>query len=139
MLNDEIRELLDKVSSQTRRNYNTLLRELNLHVGQDHLLCQLWRKDGLTQVELCEKLNCEASTVTNMLKVLEKNRLVVRLKDPDDKRINRIFLTEDGKNIQASVSEVWENQQNRLLDGITLEERQLMKRLLMQMQTNIFS
>ena len=139
MLNDEIRELLDKVSSQTRRNYNTLLRELNLHVGQDNLLCQLWRKDGLTQVELCERLNCEASTVTNMLKVLEKNGLVVRLKDPADKRINRIFLTDDGKNIQTSVSEVWENQQNRLLNGITLEERQLMKRLLMQMETNIFS
>ena len=139
MLNDEIRELLDKVSSQTRRNYNTLLRELNLHVGQDNLLCQLWRKDGLTQVELCERLNCEASTVTNMLKVLEKNGLVVRLKDPADKRINRIFLTDDGKNIQTSVSEVWENQQNRLLNGIPLEERQLMKRLLMQMETNIFS
>lgn len=139
MLNNEIRELLDKVSSQTRRNYNTLLRELNLYVGQDNLLCKLWRKDGLTQVELCEKLNCEASTVTNMLKVLEKNGLVVRLKDPADKRINRIYLTEDGKNIEASVNEMWENHQNRLLEGITLEEKKLMKRLLKQMETNVFS
>lgn len=139
MLNNEIRELLDKVSSQTRRNYNTLLRELNLHVGQDNLLCQLWRKDGLTQVELCDKLNCEAPTVTNMLKVLEKNGVVVRLKDPADKRINRIYLTEDGKNIEASVNEMWEKQQNRLLKGITLEERMLMKRLLKQMENNIFS
>lgn len=38
ILNDEIRELLDKVLSQTRRNYNTLLRELNFHVGLDPLL-----------------------------------------------------------------------------------------------------
>ena len=137
MLNDEIRVLLDKISSQTRRNHNHLLHDLNLHVGQDKLLCKLWRADGLTQVELCNKLNCEAPTVTNMLSALEKKELIMRKKDPDDKRTNRIYLTEAGKTMETSVTEMWKNQQDRLLKDITLEEKMFLRRLLKQMENNI--
>lgn len=138
MLNDEIRELLDKISSQTRRNHNHLLHDLNLHVGQDNLLCKLWREDGLTQVELCNKLNCEAPTVTNMVKALEKKGLIIRKKDYNDKRITRIFLTDAGKDLEAPVNEKWRKQQDRLLTDITLDERMLLRRLLKQMEANLF-
>ena len=138
MLNDEIRVLLDKISSQTRRNHNHLLHDLNLHVGQDKLLCKLWRADGLTQVELCNKLNCEAPTVTNMLSALEKKELIMRKKDPDDKRTNRIYLTEAGKTMETSVTEMWKNQQDRLLKDITLEEKMFLRRLLKQMENKLF-
>lgn len=129
MPNDEIRKLLDKISSQTRRDYNYLLQDLNLHVGQDGLLCQLWITDGLTQVELCNKLNCEASTVTNMVKALEKKGLVSRRKNHADKRISRIYLTEAGKCIEASVNEKWKTQQEKLLTDITLDEKMILRRL----------
>ena len=138
MLNDEIRVLLDKLSSETRCNHNHLLHDLNLHVGQDKLLCKLWRADGLTQVELCNKLNCEAPTVTNMLSALEKKELIMRKKDPDDKRTNRIYLTEAGKIMETSVTETWKNQQDRLLKDITLEEKMFLRRLLKQMENNLF-
>ena len=138
MLNDEIRVLLDKISSQTRRNHNHLLHDLNLHVGQDKLLCKLWRADGLTQVELCNKLNCEAPTHTNMLSALEKKEPIMRKKDPDDKRTNRIYLTEAGKTMETSVTEMWKNQQDRLLKDITLEEKMFLRRLLKQMENNLF-
>lgn len=138
MLNDEIRVLLDKISSQTRRNHNHLLHDLNLHVGQDNLLCKLWRADGLTQVELCNKLNCEAPTVTNMLSALEKKELIMRKKDPDDKRTNRIYLTEAGKNMETSVTEMWRNQQDKLLTDISLDEKMFLRRLLKQMENNLF-
>ena len=138
MLNDEIRVLLDKISSQTRRNHNHLLHDLNLHVGQDNLLCKLWRADGLTQVELCNKLNCEAPTVTNMLSALEKKELIMRKKDPDDKRTNRIYLTEAGKTMETSVTEMWRKQQDKLLTDITLDEKMFLRRLLKQMENNLF-
>lgn len=138
MLNDEIRVLLDKISSQTRRNHNHLLHDLNLHVGQDNLLCKLWRADGLTQVELCNKLNCEAPTVTNMLSALEKKELIMRKKDSYDKRTNRIYLTEAGKNMETSVTEMWRKQQDKLLTDISLDEKMSLRRLLKQMENNLF-
>ena len=45
MVDNEIREHIDKISSQMRRQYSEMLRELDLHVGQDNLLCKLWTED----------------------------------------------------------------------------------------------
>ncbi|WP_342422484.1 hypothetical protein [Paenibacillus sp. FSL E2-0178] len=37
----DIRQSLDKISFQMRRDYSESLRELNLYVGQDNLLSRL--------------------------------------------------------------------------------------------------
>jgi len=138
IIDDEIRERLDKISAQMRRNYNELLREINLHVGQDHLLCLLWTKDGLTQVQICEHLNCEPPTVTNMVKALEQKGFVYRQKDKNDGRISRIYLTPEGRDLENPVTERWRKQQEKLLKGILPEERLLLRRLLKQMEENLF-
>ncbi|ANY70617.1 MarR family transcriptional regulator [Paenibacillus sp. BIHB 4019] len=137
MIEDEIRQLLDKIAAQTRRDYANMLREFQLHVGQDNMLCQLWRGDGITQQQLCENLNCEPSTVTNMLNTLEKNEIVYRQRDAADARISRVYLTAKGASLEQPVRNVWMNQQEKLLQGILPEERLLLRRLLMQMEDNL--
>ncbi|MDQ0208660.1 DNA-binding MarR family transcriptional regulator [Alkalicoccobacillus murimartini] len=92
----------------------------------------------MTQVELCNQLNCEAPTVTNMVKSLEKKGLIIRHKDVQDKRITRIYLTDAGKEIEKPVSEIWKKQQERLLTEITQDEKLLFRRLLKQMEKNLF-
>jgi MarR family transcriptional regulator, organic hydroperoxide resistance regulator len=138
MIEDEIRELLDKISGQMRRNYNQLLQDVNLHAGQDNLLCKLWANDGLTQVQLCEHLKCEPSTVTNMVKTLEQKGIVYRQRDEKDGRISRVFLTPEGRNLEGPVNERWRKQQDKLLAGIIPEERLLLRRLMKQMEENLF-
>ncbi|WP_428912047.1 MarR family winged helix-turn-helix transcriptional regulator [Niallia sp. Krafla_26] len=138
IIEDEIRELLDRISSQMRRDYNHLLQDVNLHVGQDNLLCKLWTQDGVTQVELCEQLKCEPPTVTNMVKALELKGLVYRQKDEKDKRVTRIFLTTEGLNLKGPVHERWREQQDKLLAGILPEERLLLRRLMKQMEENLY-
>lgn len=138
MIEDEIRELLDKISAKMRRNYNQSLRDVNLHVGQDNLLCKLWRKDGLTQIQLCERLNCEPPTVSNMVKALEQKGLVYRQRNEEDGRVSRIYLTEEGRNLEGPVYERWRKQQEKLLAGIEHEERLLLRRIMKQMKENLF-
>ncbi|PWA07139.1 MarR family transcriptional regulator [Pueribacillus theae] len=137
MVDDEIRELLGKICSQTRRNYSGLLRQFNIHVGQDHALCQLWMEEGITQLELSERMGCEPPTVTNMIKKLEEYGLVYRRRDSADGRVSRVYLTSEGRSLQQPVQEVWRNQQEKLLDGILPEERLLLRRLMQQMLENI--
>ena len=103
MIDNEIREHIDKVSSQMRRQYSEMLRELDLHVGQDNLLCKLWRDDGITQMQLTERLNCEPPTVTNMVKTLEKKGFVYRKKDSVDGRVSRVYLTEKGSAVREPI------------------------------------
>ncbi|WP_375347520.1 MarR family winged helix-turn-helix transcriptional regulator (plasmid) [Priestia megaterium] len=138
MIEDEIRELLDKISGQMRRNYNQLLQEVNLHAGQDNLLCKLWANDGLTQVQLCEHLKCEPPTVTNMVKALEQKGIVYRQRDEKDGRISRVYLTPEGRDLEGPVNERWKKQQDKLLAGIVPEERLFLRRLMKQMEENLF-
>ncbi|MED4136236.1 MarR family winged helix-turn-helix transcriptional regulator [Priestia megaterium] len=138
MIEDEIRELLDKISGQMRRNYNQLLQDVNLHAGQDNLLCKLWANDGLTQVQLCEHLKCEPPTVTNMVKSLEQKGIIHRKRDEKDGRISRVYLTPEGRDLEGPVNERWRKQQDKLLAGIIPEERLLLRRLMKQMEENLF-
>lgn len=134
----DIRELLDKISSRTRRDYNESLRELNLYVGQDNLLYRLWVGDGVTQMQLCEHLKCEPPTVTNMVKSLEQNGFIYRKRDEIDGRVMRIFLTEEGKALEGPVRSKWGEQQDKLLHSISSEDRAVLKKLMQQMESNLF-
>ena len=133
----DIRQLLDKISSRTRRDYSKSLRELNLYVGQDNLLARLWSSDGITQMQLCEHLKCEPPTITNMVKSLEQNGFIYRKKDAQDARVMRIYLTDKGKEIEESVDFKWKQQQNKLLHDISKEERLILRELMLRMEKNL--
>nr|WP_306798808.1 MarR family transcriptional regulator [Oceanobacillus saliphilus] len=120
-----------------RRQYSEMLRELGLHVGQDNLLCKLWNENGMTQMELREQLRCELPTVTNMVKTLEKKEFVYRKKDADDGRVSRVYLTEIGWGVRDPIEEMWRSQQDKLLKGLTDEERVLLNKFLQQMEKNL--
>lgn len=137
MIEDEIRELLDVITVKKRRNYSNQLRALNLHIGQDQLLCRLSQKDGVTQSQLSESLNCEPPTIANTVKSLETYGLIERKRDGKDGRVNRVYLTEKGKKIIAPVKEVWQYEQDKLLEGMTSEELVLLKNLLKKMENNL--
>jgi DNA-binding MarR family transcriptional regulator len=137
VIDNEIREHIDKISSQMRRQYSEMLRELDLHVGQDNLLCKLWTEDGITQMQLTELLNCEPSTVTNMVKTLEKKGFVYRKKDTVDGRVSRVYLTEKGLMVREPIEQIWRRQQEKLLKGLTVGNRVLLNELLQQMENNL--
>ncbi|QLG40440.1 MULTISPECIES: MarR family winged helix-turn-helix transcriptional regulator [unclassified Paenibacillus] len=133
----DIRQSLDRISSQMRRNYSESLRELNLYVGQDNLLYRLWLGDGVTQMQLCEHLKCEPPTVTNMVKSLEQNGFIYRKRDVEDARIMRIYLTDKGQELEKPVDIKWREQQEKLLQSISTEERLILRKLMQQMERNI--
>ncbi|MEK3685057.1 MarR family winged helix-turn-helix transcriptional regulator [Paenibacillus sp. FSL R10-2736] len=134
----DIRQSLDRISSQMRRDYSESLRELNLYVGQDNLLYRLWLGDGITQMQISEHLKCEPPTVTNMVKSLEQNGFIYRKRDEQDARVMRIFLTDKGKELEQPIEVKWRQQQEKLLKSILPEERLLLRRLLKEMESNLF-
>ncbi|MFM9281833.1 MarR family winged helix-turn-helix transcriptional regulator [Paenibacillus jiagnxiensis] len=133
----DIRQSLDRISSQMRRDYSESLRELNLYVGQDNLLYRLWLGDGVTQMQLCEHLKCEPPTVTNMVKSLEQNGFIYRKRDEQDARVMRIYLTDKGKELEAPVGAKWRAQQEKLLHSFSTEERLILRQFMQKMENNL--
>lgn len=137
MLEEEIRILFAKTSAKMRKDYADSLRAVQIYVGQDHLLWQLWKKDGATQTELAELIGCEPPTLTNMVKKLEVYGLVTRRKDASDARVTRVFLTDEGRALEQPIEEIWQNHQEKMLMGISVEDRLTLKHLLQKIERNL--
>lgn len=116
-----------------RQLADTLLSAHGLHVGQEILLVQLWDAEGLTQSQLGERLEIEPSTVSKMISRMEKAGLVTRQPDPDDARISRIYLSEQGRELRGAVLAAWDELEARLVSGLDELERALLRRLIAQM------
>lgn len=137
MVEDDVREQLVKIAAQMRKDYSEALRDISIHVGQDRALCQLWKEDGITQIQLSERMGCEPPTVSNMVKKLENYGLVQRCRDKNDARMSRVFLTDRGREIQVPVSEIWNKQEEILFQGIEQDELVLLRHILQKMIHNL--
>lgn len=128
-----------RVAKAHRALVSSALTDMNLHIGQERLLMELWQEDGLTQTQLAERLCIEPPTLTKMLGRLEKTKLLEKRRDVEDARICRIFLTDKGYSIQQPVTELWLSLEETILANLSLEERLLFRRLLMQIFDNLES
>lgn len=61
------------------------------------VLYRLHETDGLTQVGLGERTVKDKTTVTRILDRLESRKLLIRRRDPDDRRSQRLHLTPEGE------------------------------------------
>ena len=126
-----------RVAKAQRGLVSSNLSKMNLHIGQERLLMELWQQDGLTQTELSDRLCIEPPTLTKMLSRLEKTKLLEKRKDLEDARVSRIFLTEKGSSLQKPVTELWLSLEETILANLSLEERLLFRRFLMQIYNNL--
>ena len=73
------------------------LEQMDLKPGQAGILFWLGREGELSQRRLAEKLGITPPSVTTALRKLEAKGLIGKEVDPADQRIQRIDLTEAGK------------------------------------------
>ncbi|GGK93841.1 hypothetical protein Ppa06_62070 [Planomonospora parontospora subsp. parontospora] len=106
------------------------LERLGLRLGQEVYLAQLWRRDGLCQGELAERTKVTAANITQVLRGLEKQGLVVRRRDDGDARIQRVWLTDAGRALERPVTEVWHDAETAWLASLTPTQRKAIARLL---------
>ncbi|MEV3986502.1 MarR family transcriptional regulator [Nonomuraea sp. NPDC049758] len=129
MLDETLTYALIMVMKTHRNRMAAALAPLGLHTGQELLLNQLWRQDGLTQGELIARLGVEPPTVTKTLQRLERAGFVHRSPDPDRPRVGRVHLTEAGRALREPVEEIWARTDEELQHGLDDTERALLSRL----------
>lgn len=129
--------LMVRVTKAHRALVSNALKDVNLYLGQELLLMELWQGDGMTQTELAERLCIEPPTLTKMLSRLEKTKLLEKRRDTEDKRISRIFLTEKGYSVQEPITKIWLELEEIILANLSPEERLLYHHLLQQIFDNL--
>ncbi|WP_105457835.1 MarR family winged helix-turn-helix transcriptional regulator [Escherichia coli] len=116
--------------------YQSYLAELGLTYTQWITLLALAEEDGQTVNQLGEKLFLASSTLTPLLKKLEKKNVVLRLRSKNDERKVRIFLTDGGRELLKA--------SHRCLDvfyslGLTMEEVQVLQKAIIRLRDNLLN
>ena len=127
---DTVSYLLAKVTTAFRNSLERNMGAIGLHGGQIFVLFELWKQNGLRQVDLATRLNLSAPTVNKMLKGLIEIGLVTRSRLDDDARSTRIFLTEHGIAMRHEVEAQWLELEESCLSGLTETERLVLSELL---------
>jgi DNA-binding MarR family transcriptional regulator len=74
--------------------------KIGVTVEQFSILAILFYQDGINQQELGSRLKRNKTTITRVISLMERNKLIVRATDKADSRGKLIFLTKKGKTIQ---------------------------------------
>jgi DNA-binding MarR family transcriptional regulator len=127
---DTVSYLLAKVTTAFRNSLERHMGTIGLHGGQIFVLFELWKQDGLRQVDIATRLNLSAPTVNKMLKGLIQIGLVTRSKLDNDARSTRIFLTSRGREMREEVEDQWLDLEENCLAGLTETERLILSELL---------
>jgi MarR family transcriptional regulator for hemolysin len=76
---------------------NKNLDKLGVTYSQTIFLVRLWGKDGQTQIELARSAGLKQPTVVRILDRMERDGLITRVRNQDDRRVFNFYLTEKAK------------------------------------------
>ena len=86
--------------------YKPLLDELGLTYPQYLAMLALWEEDGQSVGQLGERLRLDSGTLTPLLKRLEAQGLVARLRAVEDERRVHVTLTAAGRKLRTRAQKV---------------------------------
>jgi len=102
------------------------------------LMAQLERNPGgLKMNELSQRLMVTGGNVTGITDQLEKEGLVVRTSDPNDRRAYTVKLTADGRAVFAKMAAVHEQWVIELFGGLNAAEKDQVYRLLAKLKLGL--
>ena len=107
---------------KSRRIAEKSLKPLNVTWPQFGALLNLARGDNITQRELADRLEGDTTTTMVLCDSLEKKGWLKRVKDPSDRRVNRLMLTEEGRNVFAKAYPIMMSGYKLLADGVSKEK-----------------
>jgi len=108
-----------------------------LNGDQWPILLHLWQKDGRNQQELACAIFRDKATVARTMHVLERENLVVRVTDENDKRNKKIYLTHKGKELESKVMPMAFKLKQKALEGIDSKEIDVCNKVLEMIYENL--
>ena len=93
----------------------------------------LWLAEGLTAVELGMILSIDKATLSGVLERMVEGGWIEKRPDEKDRRALRIYLTEKAQEMKGQLQEERQAANDELLSGFTIEEKVLLRRLLIDM------
>jgi MarR family transcriptional regulator for hemolysin len=128
---------LARASKAVSRAFSDALAGVGGSVPTWLILTSLKGEAWPAQQQLARELGIEGPTLTRHLDVLEQAGLVVRRRDPSDRRAVRVEITEAGQAKHAELLQAVISFNRRLRSGLSDEEIEELRALLGRLEQNV--
>jgi DNA-binding MarR family transcriptional regulator len=132
-----IARIIRLANREVARSLQTSLGRFHMAGGAWHYLHTLVEEDGITQRELSQRIDTsEVGTLLQTAK-MEAEGLVRRVRDTQDRRVVRIFVTKLGRKTHQKLTPHASEIISAITAGMSRNEIDVLRRLLFRATTNI--
>lgn len=111
--------------------------EPNFTPEQAFLLYKLYMNDGQSQRQLADKILNDYPNITRLIDKLEKKGYVRREVDENDRRMFKVYMSEEGRARFNSFIPLIMHQRGKLLKNISSDEEKIVKDVLKRIEQNV--
>ena len=126
---------------QASKVYNRSLQEelatYDIGLSEYLHLRSLWSHNGLSQIELSQRIGIEKASSTAVLNSLEEKKLIQRIRNSEDKRRINVFLTPEGEALQETLLPAARTVALRAVEGFSESDVQMLTGLLQRLTLNL--
>jgi DNA-binding MarR family transcriptional regulator len=128
---------LARVYTRLERRQAQALAAHGLSVPQFDVLATLWHGEGITQQELAERLLVTKGNVVGLLDRVSAAGWVERRPDPEDRRANRLYLTDAGRALVCAAIPCQSGDIRRAFGRLSEEDLRRMHRILESLEAGL--
>lgn len=128
---------LCKVSLLHRYRISVALSGLKIYRGQPEILEYLSKHGDCSQKELADSLGVSPASIATSLKRMSKEKLIERTPDDNDRRINRLKITEKGEFTRLEGRKRCDKVDSIMFSGFSDEEIVLFSNMLSRISKNL--
>lgn len=107
------------------------------HHGQGKVLVMLAENDGVSQKLLTEQSGIRPASLSELIIKLERNGLVERQRNEEDKRNRNVYLTEEGRALAETIKSRKDESADFLFDVLSEEEKETLTVLFDKLITSL--
>ncbi len=139
MLIKEIAVYVNILNSRIKKNFFDELQANGINVTPEQYLVLdiLWEQQSLSQQNIADIIQKDKNSVTKIIDSLEKKSLVTRVVDENDRRINKIELTDEGLALEKITTDVAINFMNDVIQSIDTQDLDTFVKVMLQMKANL--
>ena len=113
------------------------LERIGMRYSYRHIMKPLMENESLTQLELVKITNLKAPTISITLRNMERDGIVRREKNDNDRRETHVFITDKGRKVYAKVLTALDKAEKTMLKGLSEKELKAMRATLEKMSANL--
>ena len=139
MLIKEIAVNVNILNSRIKKCFIDKLQENGINITPEQYLVLdiLWEKQSLSQQNIADIIQKDKNSVTKIIDSLEKKNLVRRVMDKNDRRINKIELTDEALALEKITTEVAINFMNDVVKDIDTKDLDTFVNVMRQLKNNL--